>query len=277
METLKINYIDYWHGMKKDSFYFTEIMKKHYDVVIENDLNKCDILFTGPFGNQKVMEHPFKLYYTGENRRDDFVNNKYCFSYNYNNHPNHYTLPIYYTTTNFKRIKQENRIMTPRTKFASFLFSNGGVKVRNEIFKSLSDYKRVDSGGRFANNIGGPVPPLQTIPWQSQYKFSLSCENVIAPGFITEKIVHGYHAGSIPIYWGTETIREELNTKSFINVSEFVNMKELIEYIIEVDNNDQLYQDILNQPLLVNNEYNPDYTEDAIALKIKELFEQSKK
>jgi len=36
----------------------------------------------------------------------------------------------------------------------------------------------------------------------SQYRYSLCFENTFTPGYVTEKIVDSFLAGSIPIYWG---------------------------------------------------------------------------
>lgn len=38
--------------------------------------------------------------------------------------------------------------------------TNGGgehTKIRDDFFEILNAYKRVDSGGRWKNNIGGPI------------------------------------------------------------------------------------------------------------------------
>ena len=40
------------------------------------------------------------------------------------------------------------------------------------------------------------------------YSFTLTMENTIADGYITEKIMNAYIAGSVPIYYGTDKIRE---------------------------------------------------------------------
>lgn len=275
MDKLRINYIDYWATIPKQTFYFTRILRKYYDVIIEDDVNKCDVLFTGPFGNSKTsINHPLKIYYTGENTLPDYDHNAYCFTFHQHTHPKHVRLPIYYTESNFLRIKQENRVMVkPKLDFCCFLVSNGNGHVRNSIYQSLSSYKKVDSGGRHWNNIGGVISPQDTINWQSKYKFTISCENAMSDRYITEKIVNAYNAGTVPIYWGSKTVKEELNPKAFVNVNDFMDINHLVEYIIELDNNSLMYEEMLNQPLLKGNEYNEEFTEDAIALKLKNIIE----
>ena len=53
---------------------------------------------------------------------------------------------------------------------------------------------------------------------------------------------------SIPIYWGNPKIDLEFNTKSFINFYDFKSESDMIEYIIELDKNDDRYLEMLNQP-----------------------------
>ena len=62
------------------------------------------------------------------------------------------------------------------------------------FFQRLSRRKRVDSGGRAFNNIGGPIPagsPAK-LDFLRAYKFNLAFENASLPGYTTEKIVEAY-------------------------------------------------------------------------------------
>ena len=53
---------------------------------------------------------------------------------------------------------------------------------------------------------------------------------------------------SIPIYWGNPVVDRDWNTKSFINAYDFKKMSDLIEFIKFVDNNDDVYSKILEEP-----------------------------
>jgi hypothetical protein len=109
----------------------------------------------------------------------------------------------------------------------------------------LSKYKRVDSGGRAHNNIGYLVD--NKLDFINNYKFTICFENSEYPGYTTEKLVHPKLKDSIPIYWGNPRVGDDWNTKSFINAYDFNNLGDLIEYIKEVDNNDDLYYKILSE------------------------------
>lgn len=90
--------------------------------------------------------------------------------------------------------------------------------------------------------------------------------------YITEKILHGYYSLSIPIYWGAKNIHNFFNTNSFIYIDEYndFNVKNAIQQIKDIDNNDQLYLSMVNQPV-----FNIDIDEyfNDIKNKINEIIE----
>jgi hypothetical protein len=100
------------------------------------------------------------------------------------------------------------------------------------------------------NNIGYAVPDKRK--FQSEYKFSIAFENEAYrpqhPGYTTEKIMEPMTVNSVPIYWGNHLINKEFNTKSFVNFYDFKDMNEMIDYIIELDKDDNKYLEMLNQP-----------------------------
>ena len=69
-------------------------------------------------------------------------------------------------------------------------------------------------GGRFLNNVGGPV--VNKIEFLSSYKFSIAMENSNGDGYVSEKIYDSLISGTIPIYYGDFTVDEYINPKAFI-------------------------------------------------------------
>jgi len=137
----------------------------------------------------------------------------------------------------------------PQKNFCSFIVSNGkGMPERLTFFNLLSQYKHIDSGGAFMNNIGKRVD--DKLMFEHAHKFCITFENESYPGYSTEKIVDAFAAGSIPIYYGDPYIGEEFNTKAFINCHDYKNFEEVVERIKEVDQNEELYEQMLNEPVL---------------------------
>jgi len=120
---------------------------------------------------------------------------------------------------------------------------------RKEVIKKLSLYKNVDCGGEFLNNIGMTVPRDQKIEFNLPYKFSLAFENKKYPGYVTEKMIDIYTSHCIPIFWGCDEVAMDFNPMTFINANQFNRIEELVDYIIQVDNNDDLYQSYFNDPI----------------------------
>jgi hypothetical protein len=60
-------------------------------------------------------------------------------------------------------------------------------------------------------------------------------------------------ANTIGIYYGNTQIEKEFNKQSFIDVRDFLNLDEAVEYIIELDNNDDKYLEMLKTYWLVDN------------------------
>jgi hypothetical protein len=125
---------------------------------------------------------------------------------------------------------------------------------RNEFFQKLQAIKHVDSAGKLYNNINASLEgEAAKIEFLSSRKFNICFEPYSHPGYVTEKILHAFYAGTVPIYWGSETISSDFNSEAFINVHDFDSFDDAIDHIIAVDSNDKLYQSYLNAPKFTNN------------------------
>ena len=125
--------------------------------------------------------------------------------------------------------------------------------IRIWFINQLSKYKTVDMGGRYRNNVGGTIK--NKIEFLSSYKFSIGMENSEGDGYFSEKILDSYLAGTIPIYFGDYTIDEFINPKSFILIRDRNDIKEKIEYIKKIDNDDELYKKILSEKVITNDNF----------------------
>jgi len=105
-------------------------------------------------------------------------------------------------------------------------------------------------GGKYKNNVGGKIK--NKIIFLSNYKFSIAMENSEGQGYVSEKILDSFLAGTIPIYYGGYTIDEFINPKSFILIKNENDMLKKIEYIKNLDNDERLYKSMLNEKLFIN-------------------------
>ena len=192
----------------------------------------------------------------GENFRPDFSECDYAFSYDFiEDNPRHFRLPLYalYDDVELLTLNKPSidEITKSKKKFCCFIVSNKYCPERNHFFKKLSKYKKVDSGGRYLNNIGGPV--RDKIDFLKDYKFTIAFENSSFPGYVTEKPFEAMLVHTIPIYWGSPLVSKDFNTRSFINYHDFRNDEEVIQRIIEIDSYPEEYKTLLSEPYFENN------------------------
>jgi hypothetical protein len=252
---IKIDFSDFWGGFDKTNNYFYNLLKDDFDVIITDN---PDYLFFSIFGNKHLNYKCKKIFYTGENMAPPLHYCDYSFSFDYLDDERNYRIPHYLLYDGYYELQRPKIIdeSLAKRKFCNFVVSNNGCQERNHFYTELSKYKKVDSGGRFANNLGYAVD--NKVKFQSEYKFSIAFENNAYrpqhPGYTTEKIMEPMTVNSIPIYWGNPEIGKEFNTKSFINVYDFDSIDSVINYIEYLDNNDKKYLELLNQPWFT--EYN---------------------
>ncbi len=83
-------------------------------------------------------------------------------------------------------------------------------------------------------NYGGPVDDkLATL---SNFRFTIAYENGHSmPGYVTEKILDCFCAGSVPIYWGAPNITEYVPADCFIDRTQFPSDQALYEHLLTLD------------------------------------------
>ena len=68
----------------------------------------------------------------------------------------------------------------------------------------------------------------------AQYRFTLTMENFVYPGYVTEKIFDALAAGSIPVYLGAPDIEDFVPKGAFIDMREFSDPTALERYLDEM-------------------------------------------
>lgn len=213
------------------------------------------------------IKSPIKIAYTGEAyNRPDVNNYDLSIGFDYSDHPKYARLPYGFidgcgSGSNGDPNKFNTRGMcNPNKEFACFLVSKGKVKekcdateLRVKAFHAFSLYKKVLSGGKLLNNVGGPVPGNKTMDFLSKCKFVIAYENQAYPGYLTEKVFNAYFAGAVPIYYGHPTVLNDINKKAVIYAGDFHNLDEVVEYVKKVDNNDKLYCSIYKENIVKHN------------------------
>ena len=251
MHTIRINFSDFWDDFDpKDNFIMTAL-KEHFDVVLSGD---PDFVFCSNFGNRHLKYRCVKIYYTGENLCPDFNLMDYAMGFQPISFGDRYLrLPLYVLYREACELAARKHELSPdydlQTKqFCNYVISNAiSDPARNEMIGLLNSYKKVSSGGKYKNNVGGPV--ADKIAFERNYKFTMCFENSSAPGYTTEKIMEGFAGQTVPIYWGNPDIADEFNPDAFINCHDFASFQEVLEEVRRLDLDDDAYLKKLRAPI----------------------------
>ena len=141
-----------------------------------------------------------------------------------------------------------------KTHFCSFIYSNPHSHFRRDwIFRTLSQYKKVDSLGPHLHNCDTPTSRFDqdwkhlAIKQKSHYKFDIAAENACFFGYTTEKIMSSFMSRAIPIYWGNPLVVEEFNPEAFINANG-MEADELLETVRRIDEDNSLWCRMVSAP-----------------------------
>lgn len=168
-----------------------------------------------------------------------------------------------------------SEVLAQKTGFCAYVMSNtkNSAPERVQLVDALNTYKSVALGGKWRNNVGGPVP--DKIAFQTAYKFVLAVENYSAPGYLTEKFAQAAQSNAIPIYWGDPTITQYINPKAFINCHDFSSMDSLLAHIRELDCDDDAYRAMLSEPWFINREEPPEWRDTTFNHFFSNIFDQT--
>lgn len=287
MKTVKLNYA----GINDEEFnkeqnLIYDILKNHgYDVQICEDADYlvCDFSGENPYsycGTPQV-----RIMYSGENMIPDFNLIDYVISpYPIVFGDRHFQLPpCVWPRDHWMALPEKDRNYTmdfvkQKTYFANFIAGHESeYNIRGDFFKKLCEYKRVEAPGSYLNNM----PNGERVNWldgskadfQKKCKFTLCFESTLHYGFVTEKIMDAFYSDTIPVYYGSSTIANIFNKDAFINVADYESFDAAIERIIELDQDDEKYLEMLRQPILLDADY-PRKLEEELSAFICNIFDQ---
>ncbi len=252
MKKIKVAFSDFWDIFDPKDNFIMDALKANFEVEISDD---PDFVFCSIFGRRYLRYDCARIYYTGENLTPDFNLVDYGMGFSDISFYDRYLrLPHYVLYPRACELAKKKPSMSDQEllerKFASYVVSNAvSCRERGIMIDKINAYKEMASGGRYRNNVGGPV--ADKIDFSKGYKFSLAFENSPSRGYTTEKIMESFAADTVPIYWGNPDIAKEFNSESFINCHDFASFDEAVEFIRKVDNDDELYLKMVKAPITV--------------------------
>ena len=228
-----------------------------YDLEITEERD-ADYIFHSHSGYDVLRYPGVRIFFTGECVSPNFNISDYALAFDPIEFGDRYCrLPLIKLLSSYPHLQTprlpSNELLSKKTGFCAYVMSNtkNSAPEREQLVDALNTYKPVAMGGKWRNNVGGPV--ADKIQFQSAYKFVLAIENYSAPGYLTEKFADAAASNAIPIYWGDPSITKYLNPKAFINCHDFNSLEQLVAYIREIDQNDDACRTILSEPWFPNN------------------------
>jgi hypothetical protein len=261
--SLSVDFCGFWDGFEKTENWFTRALRRRFEVLLGDP---PDLLFycDGPTHVWRLHVCT-RIYFSVERHAPDWSECDYALTCHDLEDPRNLRLPYYVVGTDPKALVKEDgwaeRVAAEDRKFCGLLISNPRAKRgqrRLRFVQKLMERAHVDSGGRWANNVGGPirggVPAKRA--WLRQYRFNIAFENESLAGYTTEKITDAMLAGCIPVYWGNPDISHEFNPRSFINLADFESDEALIERLLELERDAEARWAILREPWFHENRPN---------------------
>ena len=270
---LKIKFVDFWTGFNSNNNKILNLIKDNYNIEYSDH---PDLIIYSCYGTEFLKYSCPRVFYTAENIRPDFRFCDFAVSFDYNNYPNHLRMPlflVYFNNECLTSDRDAKALLHKKTGFCSFVVSNATeTEQRISFFHELSKYKEIASGGKYANNVGGPVANKRD--FIRKYLFNIAFENSSFPGYTTEKIAEPWLEGCIPIYWGDPEIARDINPDCFINMHNFNSFDAAIAYIKEVDASPALQIKYLSAPFFKNNIVPEHLKDEVIAKKLKHFIDK---
>lgn len=290
---MKAFFNGFWPGFfeKIDPIHVDFFLKLLYDVYNEDvvftfNLDEADILIESIFTNKTYINYKkwkASFLFTGESYYAQcMLNNLSLYTCILGFNPtadNFVEFPFYIVYLKSFPNMTFTPTKTISNNYTSAVISNGSSNERVSFLDKLEDKMTVLYGGFYKNNIGGRVEgnfaSETLLNFYKNSKFVITMENTEIGHYITEKLINGFRAGIIPIYWGSQHISEHFNSKRFI-ILEDTSESSINKVIDKMANmSDKEYFQIVNEPIF-NTDKNIDIIYNNAINNIKKLVLQNK-
>ena len=224
--------------LKTDYLFILNLIKNslldEFEIVLNSD--NPDYLIYNCFRKEDLnikYSKSIRIAFYTENMMADINKADYVFGNFHINYLDRYfkfSIFLYMKFSKINAIRKEVIKKPIRSKFCAAVITNCQpfYLFRIKFIEKLNKYKKIDMGGKCKNNIKKKIK--NKISFLSKYKFSIAMENSSGDGYLSEKIVDSFLAGTIPIYYGDYMIEEYINPKTYILVKGDKDMEEKIEY-----------------------------------------------
>jgi hypothetical protein len=272
--------------------WFIKLLNDIYneEIIYTNNLDEADILLNAI---DTAEQSKYYFYYKEWKASFLFTGESYYFRDNDVKYLSSYTCVLGYNPTNENFIefplyllymKMHDNMSYEPTKCinnndVSVVISNNKPQKILYFLNKLDKRMNVLYGGKYKNNIGGKVEgnwwSSSLIDFYKKSKFVITMENTKIEHYVTEKLINGFRAGIVPVYWGSPHISKHFNPKRFIILEDDSDssMDAVIDRMINMS--DEEYFKMVNEPIF-NEGMNIDIVYNNAVNNIKKLVFKNK-
>ena len=263
---IKVSFANFWEGFPLEENFFTDVIQRAtgHRVISVIPL-AADLVIWSVFGangqrNDFTKLDPKKInwYFTGENYPPDIHRFDLSFSFSREKLSKHFRIPIWWLYCDWSGkaqncVQADNKIdprilhkfrnrQVPKEKKVSIFINNPEPKRLEAVEKLERVIPVMKFGGFYGNRV------RSKLEIGKDYRFNLCFENAKSAGYHTEKLLHAWSMGAVPLYFGDESVNEEFNSKCFVNLNDFSSLDEFCDYVMQMT--DEECERMINEPLL---------------------------
>lgn len=239
--TIYIYFNGFWSGFHERTnavhdLFFIDVMLRVYNdnCIVTHDINQADILIESTqtqnsLKQYKAWKHTYL--FSGESYIRQDKDEYSCVLYGQRNHKNTVNVPLFVPYIHcslgktFQTAHSQLPITTVPKKDVLIIISNPSGHIRNKFIDKLEQSGlQITFGGNYKNNTNGPISHYyNTEEFNNivkQHKFMISMENSQEDTYITEKVIHGIRAGTVPVYWGSNRIHDYINRDRILTLED---------------------------------------------------------
>jgi hypothetical protein len=263
---INVGFANFWEGFPTERNFFTEAIEIATGLkTISVDPEGADLIIWSVFGAHgernefsKLNKNKINWYYTGENYKPETSLFDLSFSFVLEELPKHFRLPIWWLYCDWSehalREKVSDDQINPRVLHLSRNFEMPPQKAvsifinnpENRRLIAVNEFEKYLEVAKFGGHYNNRADSKLSVG--KNYLYNLCFENEVSPGYHTEKLLHAWSMGAVPLYLGASTVNEEFNSKSFINLNDFKSISDFVSYVVKMSDED--CQKMINEPLL---------------------------
>jgi len=264
---MKAFFNGFWQGFfdKTDPIHIEFFLKLLLDVFNEDievsyNIDDADILMESIFTNTSYINHKnwrASFLFTGESYYAKCMNNNlslYTCILGFNPTINNFVeFPFFMVYIKSFPDMTFTPTKTVTNSYTAAVISNGSLNERSAFLDKLEQKLPILYGGSYKNNIGrkveGNFASDNLLNFYKNTKFVITMENTKIGHYITEKLINGLRAGTIPIYWGSQHISKYFNTRRFLILEDTTesSINAIIDKMVNMSKEE--YFKIVNEPI----------------------------